>query len=49
MVIRRRKKKYIVKRDSREVKKRLKLFELIQIDTKELKDIKEGYSSKDSL
>ncbi|MBO8152688.1 MAG: hypothetical protein H0Z30_09385, partial [Candidatus Marinimicrobia bacterium] len=48
-LIRRRKKKYVVKRDLREVKKRLKLSELIQIDTKELKDIKEGYSSKDSL
>jgi len=35
-LIRRRKKKHVVKRDLREVKKRLKLFELIQIDTKEL-------------
>jgi len=42
-LIRRRKKKYVVKRDLREVKKRLKLFELIQIDTKELKDIPKYY------
>ena len=42
-LIRRRKKKHVVKRDLREVKKRLKLFELIQIDTKELKDIPKYY------
>ena len=37
------KKKYKVKRDLREVKKKLKLFEKIQIDIKELKDIPQYY------
>ena len=38
-----RKKKYKVKRDLREVKRRLKAFEKVQVDVKELKDIPKYY------
>lgn len=38
-LVRSRKKKYKIKRDLREVKEKLKVFEKIQIDLKELKDI----------
>ena len=41
--MRSRKKKYKVKRDLREVKEKLKAFEKIQIDLKELKDIPQYY------
>jgi len=43
-LIKPRKKKYKVKRDLREVKKKLKSFEKIQIDIKELKDIPQYFS-----
>jgi len=39
----RRKKKYQRRRDLREVKKRLKAFEVIQVDTKQLDEIEEFY------
>ena len=42
-LVRKRKKKYKVKRDLREVKKKLKAFEKIQIDLKELQDIPQYY------
>ena len=42
-LVRSRKKKYKVKRDLREVKEKLKAFEKIQIDLKELKDIPQYY------
>ena len=42
-LVRRRKKKYKVKRDLRMVKQKLRVFEKIQIDLKELKDIPKYY------